>query len=213
MTISWTNACQLLLGFANVTNTFHACKRNAVHTSASKEQTLTNTFELFHCKQRKKKREARPLKLPGKLQSEAWSLGRWTGIDKRSHFLDRAEPMGGSAQRWTGLRVWEISLQRLTPRSPWLFAFPFHFRGWCTNSLANLCAQVHVYAGGGGGGRIRCYTGSINSGRHIQARRKQFFIGRVFMKHFLCNNLNEVVVAQRPREGFDFVPSYLKASL
>ena len=22
------------------------------------------------------------------------------------------------------------------------------------------------------------------------------------MKHFLCNNLNEVVVAQRPREGF-----------
>ena len=35
-----------------------------------------------------------------------------------------------------------------------------------------------------------------------QARRKQFFIGRVFMKHFLCNNLNEVVLAQRPREGF-----------
>ena len=30
--------------FANVTNTFDACKRNAVHTSASKEQTLTNIF-------------------------------------------------------------------------------------------------------------------------------------------------------------------------
>ena len=30
--------------FANVTNTFEVCKRNAVHTSASKEQTLTNIF-------------------------------------------------------------------------------------------------------------------------------------------------------------------------
>ena len=109
-------------GFANVTNTFHACKRNAVHTSASKEQTWQTYFELLHCKQRKKKREARPLKLPGILQrfSEAGSLWRRVGrIDKRSHFLDRAEPMGGSAQRWTGLRVWEIFLQRSTPRSPW----------------------------------------------------------------------------------------------
>ena len=67
-------------GFANVTNTFHACKRNAVHTSASKEQTLINKFWTVSLQARKKKREARSLKLPGKLQrfSEAWSLGRWT---------------------------------------------------------------------------------------------------------------------------------------
>ena len=111
-------------GFANVTNTFHACKRNAVHTSASKEQTLTNILWTVSLQAKKKKRETRPLKLPGILQrfSEAGStsLGRRVGrIDKRSHFLDRAEPMGSSAQRWTRLRVWEISLQRSTPRSPW----------------------------------------------------------------------------------------------
>ena len=106
-------------GFANVTNTFHACKRNAVHTSATKEQTLTNTFELVHCKQRKKKSVKQ-----GTSNYRAYCRARLGGsgvgrIDKRSHFLDRAEPMGGSAQRWTGLRVWEISLQRSTPRSPW----------------------------------------------------------------------------------------------
>ena len=31
-----------------------------------------------------------------------------------------------------------------------------HFRGWCTNSLANLCAGARLR----GGERIRCYTGS-----------------------------------------------------
>ena len=30
-----------------------------------------------------------------------------------------------------------------------------HFRGWCTNSLANLCAGARLR----GGERIRCYTG------------------------------------------------------
>ena len=38
--------------------------------------------------------------------------------DRRSHFPDRAEPMGGSAQRWTGLQVWKYFLQRSTWRSP-----------------------------------------------------------------------------------------------
>ena len=108
-------------GFANVTNTFHACKRNAVLTSATKKLWQTH-FELFHCKQRKKKRLKQGPQTTGHILqrfSEAWSLGRRIGrIDKRSHFLDRAEPMGSSAQRWTGLRVWEISLQRSTPRSP-----------------------------------------------------------------------------------------------
>ena len=35
-----------------------------------------------------------------------------------------------------------------------------HFRGWCTNSLANLCAGARLRGGGGGGERIRCYTGA-----------------------------------------------------
>ena len=34
-----------------------------------------------------------------------------------------------------------------------------HFRGWCTNSRANLCAGARLRGGGGGGERIRCYTG------------------------------------------------------
>ena len=32
-----------------------------------------------------------------------------------------------------------------------------HFRGWCTNSLANLCAGARLR----GGERIRCYTGNL----------------------------------------------------
>ena len=61
------------------TNTFHACKRNAVHTSASKEQTLTNTFELFHCKQRKKSVKQGPSNYRAYCRERlAWSLGRWT---------------------------------------------------------------------------------------------------------------------------------------
>ena len=77
-------------------------------------------FEQFHCKQRKKAYCKAPQTTGHTADIQrAARLGR-SGvgrIDKRSHFLDRAEPMGGSAQRWTGLWVWEIPFQRSTPRS------------------------------------------------------------------------------------------------
>ena len=33
-----------------------------------------------------------------------------------------------------------------------------HFRGWCTNSLANLCAGARLRGGGGGGGNEYAVT-------------------------------------------------------
>ena len=153
--------------FANVTNTFDACKRNALtqYTLPQAKNKLWQTYlELFHCKPAKKrKRQAKPLKLPGILQrfSEAWSLGGRT--DRRSHFLDRAEPMGGSAQRWVGLQVWKFFLQfkdqRRNRRA--------NIRLWL-NMRSVCCVFFGIkgisgfrrigWGGGGGGGGKVCFS-------------------------------------------------------
>ena len=110
--------------FANVTNTFDACKRNALtqYTLPQEKNNLWQTLGTVSLQAGKEKEASskapqttgHTAEIQRGLVARA-SLGR---TDRRSHFLDRAEPMGGSAQRWTGLQVWEFFLQRSTPRSP-----------------------------------------------------------------------------------------------
>ena len=81
-------------GFANVTNTFHACKRNAVHTSASKEQTLTNIFWTASLQAKKKKSVKQGPSNYRAYCRDSARLGRSAGIAYRaSRWTDRqAQP-------------------------------------------------------------------------------------------------------------------------
>ena len=78
-------------------------RENAVHTSASKEQTLTNIFGTVSLQAGKEKEGSSkaPQTTGHTAEIQRSRLGRsgFGRSDRRSHFLDRAEPVGGSAQR------------------------------------------------------------------------------------------------------------------
>ena len=56
-----------------------------------------------------------------------------------------------------------------------------HFRGWCTNSLANLCAGARLR----GGERIRCYTGyrAVAGYRGLAGYRGQYIYDQTGTHH------------------------------
>ena len=57
-----------------------------------------------------------------------------------------------------------------------------HFRGWCTNSRANLCAGARLREGD----RIRCYTGTCRSKYWILEDRALFTSERNFARRWIC---------------------------
>ena len=72
-----------------------------------------------------------------------------------------------------------------------------HFRGWCTNSLANLCAGARLR----GGERIRCYTGPYNSlCRHLpsSSHRENFCSNCVLRSISILKRSQEIGLRRHP---------------
>ena len=98
-------------GFANVTNTFNACKRNAVHTSESKEQSLIwqSILKLFHCKQRKSSVKQGPSNYRASAR-----VGRSGRTERQAEPFSRPGRADGRSRDEPGYKY-----ERSTLRSPW----------------------------------------------------------------------------------------------